>query len=166
MSEFPTGKQRLMTALYIERGDEILLLYRVGSRVVAPSWCGIGGHFEQDEISDARACVLRELEEETQIRRDDLVNLRLNYITLRLKNGEVRHNYYFFASLQDGFEPALTCNEGQLAWMKRADIPALAMPHTAKAVLLHHLQTDPQDMRLFGGIAVKDGVHFTPLDEF
>lgn len=176
------GKLRLMTAMYIERDGKMLLLYRVGSRVVAPSWCGIGGHFEPDEISDARECVLRELEEETQIRREDLVNLRLKYITLRLKNGEVRHNYYFFASLREGVDPSLTCNEGALAWVDEADMDALNMPYTAKAVLLHYLHGGRGDDCLYGGIAKcaspslaaidassgeeKNGVIFTPLEEF
>ena len=31
------GKLRNMTAIYISRGEEMLMLYRVGSRVVAPS---------------------------------------------------------------------------------------------------------------------------------
>ena len=44
------GKLRNMTSVYITRESEgekqMLLLYRIGSRVVAPSWCGIGGHCE------------------------------------------------------------------------------------------------------------------------
>lgn len=65
------GKLRLMTAVYITRGEDMLLLYRVGSRVVAPSWCGVGGHFEKDELGDARACVLRELREEAGLTEND-----------------------------------------------------------------------------------------------
>ena len=57
-------KLRNMTSIYISCGTKILLLYRIGSRVVPPSWCGIGGHFEPDELNDPRTCVLRELEEE------------------------------------------------------------------------------------------------------
>ena len=53
------GKLRPMTAVYVLQGEKILLLYRVGSRVVAPSFCGVGGHFEKEELCDARACVLR-----------------------------------------------------------------------------------------------------------
>lgn len=40
---------------------------RIGSKVVEPSWCGIGGHFEKTELNNARACVLRELYEEMKI---------------------------------------------------------------------------------------------------
>ena len=47
------GRLRNMTAVYITRGEEMLLLYRVGSRVVAPSYCGIGGHFEEAELNAA-----------------------------------------------------------------------------------------------------------------
>ena len=36
-------KLRNMTSIYISCGTKILLLYRIGSRVVPPSWCGIGG---------------------------------------------------------------------------------------------------------------------------
>ena len=55
------GKLRNMTALYLLCGDEILLLYRQGSRVVGDSYVGAaGGHFEPAELNDAGACVLRE----------------------------------------------------------------------------------------------------------
>lgn len=43
---------RNMTSIYITREDRMLLLYRIGSRVVAPSWCGIGGHFEEAELNN------------------------------------------------------------------------------------------------------------------
>ena len=44
-------KLRNMTSIYILREDCLLLLYRVGSRVVEPSWCGVGGHFEPEELN-------------------------------------------------------------------------------------------------------------------
>lgn len=59
------GKLRNMTAIYLFRGDKVLLLYRQGGRVVNDVWTGsAGGHFEKEELNDARACVLRELQEE------------------------------------------------------------------------------------------------------
>lgn len=160
------GKMRLLTALYIERDGQVLLLYRVGSRVVSPSWCGIGGHVEPDEIGDAQACVLRELEEETCIRREMLEGIRLRYITLRLKKGEILHNYYFFATLRDDVEVEMACNEGSLAWTDEAQVLELDMPYTAKAVLTHYYAGERDDERVYGGIATPSGVSFTPLEEF
>lgn len=91
------GKLRNMTSIYLSCNNKMLLLYRIGSRVVAPSWCGIGGHFEDFELNDARACVLRELDEEMNISETDLENISLRYVTLRLRKGEIFQNYYFFA---------------------------------------------------------------------
>ena len=98
-------KLRNMTAVYLFREGKLLMLYRVGSRVVAPSWCGVGGHFEQAELNDPRACALRELREETGLTEESLEELRLRYITLRMKNGEIRQNYYFFAGASMGASP-------------------------------------------------------------
>ena len=51
---------------YLSKSNKMLLLYRQGSSVVNNLWIGsAGGHFEKDELNDAGACVLRELEEET-----------------------------------------------------------------------------------------------------
>lgn len=62
---------RNMTSIYIMSNNKMLLLYRVGSRVGGPSWRGIGGHFEKDELNNPKACVLRELFEEAGITEND-----------------------------------------------------------------------------------------------
>ena len=78
------GKLRSMTSLYITKGNKMLLLYRQGSRVVNDVWVGsAGGHFEEYELNDARACVLRELWEELGITDKEIENLKLRYVTLR-----------------------------------------------------------------------------------
>ena len=64
------GKLRNMTAIYILCGSKILLLYRQGGKVVNNVWvASAGGHFEENELNDARHCVLRELEEEQVLKR-------------------------------------------------------------------------------------------------
>lgn len=105
---------RNLAGIYITCEDKMLLLYRIGSRVVQPSWCNIGGHFEEFELNDARACVLRELFEETGITESDIANLKFKYVTLRNKNNEIRQNYYFFADLEDKDFKLQYCNEGKL----------------------------------------------------
>ncbi len=56
------GKLRNMTSVYITKAGKMLLLFRQGSRVVNDVWTGsAGGHFEECELNDARACVLREM---------------------------------------------------------------------------------------------------------
>lgn len=59
------GKLRNMTAIYLMKGDKILLLYRQGGSVVNNVWIGsAGGHFEKEELNDAESCILREMKEE------------------------------------------------------------------------------------------------------
>lgn len=160
------GKLRNMTSIYISQNNKMLLLYRIGSRVVEPSWCGIGGHFEKDELNDARACVLRELYEELNVPLQNLENLQLRYIILRLKNGEIRQNYYFFADLKQGAEIELLCDEGKPEWVAYDEVPAKEMPFTAKAVLKHYLEKGINTACVYGGSATEKGVCFTELEEF
>ena len=159
------GKLRNMTSLYLTKGDSVLCLYRIGSRVANKMYIGsAGGHFEQEELNDARKCVLREAYEELGIREEDLEGLKLRYITLRLKNGEVRQNYYFFARLREN--RPLQSTEGQLHWVKFEDIPALKMPSSAKHMILHYLKQGRFDEQLYAGVSESWGASFAPLTEF
>ena len=160
------GKLRPMTAVYITNGEKILLLYRVGSRVVAPSFCGVGGHFEQNELCDARACVLREMREEIGLGEDDLSGMNMRYVTLRLKNGEIRENYYFFAELRPGVEIKPDCGEGRLEWADMNSVLERKMPHTAWHMLAHYLREGRYTNLLYGGVTTEDSVVFTPMQEF
>ena len=162
----PDTKLRNMTAIYITRGDEMLMLYRVGSRVVDPSWCGIGGHFEELELNDPYACILRELEEETPIRSDMLEDIRFKYVTLRLKKGEIRQNYYYFANLKAGTDLDLESNEGKLCWVPLSKVMEKEMPLTAKFMLDHYLKVGRFDDCLYSGVTREMDMVFTKLTEF
>lgn len=157
---------RNMTSIYILHENKILMLYRIGSKVVQPSWCGIGGHFEKEELNNPRACVLRELFEESGIREDDICNVNLRYITLRLKNNEIRQNYYYFTNLHNAQIDISRCDEGRLEWVDINEILDLETPFTAKECLKHYLLAGKYDNKLYAGMATDSGVNFTELKEF
>lgn len=157
---------RPMTAIYLTRGDQILLLYRIGSRVVGNSYTGAaGGHIEAAEYCDPKECVLRELQEETGLTADALDGLSLRYITMRNKNGEIRQNYYYFAELRDGFA-VNDSNEGRLEWRGLDDLADLPMPVTARHVVDHYLQIGRYTDVLYGGITTADGPVFAEMKDF
>ncbi|OPJ56638.1 NUDIX domain-containing protein [Clostridium oryzae] len=160
------GKLRNMASLYLSYGEKILFLYRIGSRVVNNSYVGsAGGHFEQEELNDAKSCVLRELNEETGLSKEDIKDLALRYVTLRLKDNEIRQNYYFFADLID-IDKEISSNEGRLEWVDCKNVSSLDMPFTAKYVIEHFLKVGRNTACLYSGIATVDGVDFIEMKNF
>lgn len=159
-------KLRPMTAIYFTRGDKILLLYRIGSRIVGNSYTGsAGGHIEAEEYRDPRACMLRELQEETGITADAMKGLALRYITMRRKNGEIRQNYYYFAELKDGVS-VNDSNEGRLEWHDMDALGDLPMPITARHVVDHYLTVGRFTDALYGGLTTAEGPVFAELNDF
>lgn len=160
------GKLRNMTSLYLTKENNVLLLYRVGSRVVNNKYIATaGGHFENIELNNAKACVLRELYEETRLEERDINNLSLRYITLRLKNNEIRQNYFFFAEINDKIKK-IKSNEGLLYQVGFNDVLSLEMPFSAKQVLEHYINVGKDTDYLYCGTAARDGVIFSIMEEF
>lgn len=162
------GKLRNMTGLYLRRGNKLLLLYRIGSKVISDSYASsAGGHFEEKELNDAKACVLRELCEETGLTEREIDKLSLRYITLRLKNNEIRQNYYFFADMKDSGDD-LTSNEGTLRWFEMDELSEAMpiMPFSAYYVVNHYIEIGKDTDTLYAGIATEAGVSFTEMKEF
>jgi 8-oxo-dGTP diphosphatase len=159
------GKLRNMTSVYLTGEKGILCLYRIGSRVVCDRYIGsAGGHFEQSELNDARACALREMQEELGLSESDVEELKLRYITLRKMNGEIRQNYYFFGKLKADRE--LQSTEGTLRWVRDEEFEDLKMPVSAKHMILHYLKEGRNTNLLYAGITEETGTTFVPMVEF
>ena len=159
------GRLRNMTSLYLVNDENMLLLYRQGGRVVNNVWTGsAGGHFEESELNDSRACVLREMQEELGITEDDIEGLSLRYVTLRRTEKEVRQNYYFFARLKQNLE--LVSNEGTLKWFPIKALHELEMPYTAKYVIEHYLEKGKYTTEMYVGVADGDKVQFIQFPVF
>ncbi len=159
-------KLRNMTSIYITKEDEMLLLFRQGGRVVSDTWVGAaGGHFEENELNDPKACVLRELKEELGISENDIRNLLLRYVTLRRIKGEIRQNYYFFAELDNEADDNIVSTEGIIRWFTLSELSALEMPYTAKFVIEHYLKMGRKTNDMYVGVADGKRVNFTKLSE-
>lgn len=159
------GKLRNMTSVYLTGEQGILCLYRIGSRVANNKYVGsAGGHFEPEELNDAYRCVLREMREELGLTEADVSSLKLRYITYRLKDGEIRQNYYFFGELESNRE--LHSTEGILQWIPYDGFEDLHMPVSAKHMILHYLKVGRFDDCLYAGITEKDGTRFIPMEDF
>lgn len=158
------GKLRNMTSVYLSKSGKMLLLYRQGGKVVNHVWVGsAGGHFEEFELNDPRACVMRELREELGLEEDNIANLSLRYVTLRRIEGEIRQNYYYFAELRDETNEHLVSNEGVSRWFSYSELLTLEMPFTAKFVMEHYLKTGCRTDAVYAGVADGEKVVFMEM---
>lgn len=153
-----------MTSVFLIRGEQVLLLFRRGSRAVPDSWVGLGGHLEPEEATDPAAGALRELAEEVGITPSELSDLALRYVALRDSGTELRQTYYFTATLADGAELS-ACDEGQVRWFGIDAVPDdLEMPPTAQVALRHWLRVGRYDAKLRFVLIDSSGalLHVTP----
>lgn len=153
-----------MATVYIKKDSKMLLLDRIGSRVVKRSWCGVGGHFEPNEVNDAKAAVLREMNEEIGLTEKDLYNLDLRYIALRLVKDELRINYYFFADLKNNAQINYNCNEGKLEWVSFDELNNRKMPYTAQKVIEHYLKTGIKTTAFYSVTVDDNNVNIFPME--
>lgn len=114
------------TLCYIEKDDSYLMLHRTAKKkdVNKDKWIGVGGHFETHESPEE--CLLREVREETGL---TLLHWRFRgIITFSYAASEdaEKMTEYMCLYTADEWEGEMTsCDEGELLWVKKADIERL-----------------------------------------
>lgn len=112
---------KMTTLCYIENNDCYLMLHRTKKKkdVNKDKWIGVGGHAEGNETP--QECLLREVKEETGLL---LTSYKFcGLITFISDEYEAEMMCLFTA---DGYTGELiTCDEGELEWVKKSDVPQL-----------------------------------------
>ena len=111
----------LSTLSYMERDGKYLMLHRTVKKndVNKDKWIGVGGHFEQDESPEE--CLLREVKEETGY---TLTSWRFRGLVTFVSGDGVTE--YMCLYTADGFTgDPVSCDEGELAWVKKDQIEDL-----------------------------------------
>ena len=108
---------------YLERGGQYLMLHRVKKQHDEnhDKWIGVGGKFEDGESPED--CALRETREET-----GLTLTRWRYrglVTFVSDRYETEYMHLFTATGWTGTPHP--CDEGELAWIKKAELRGLPM---------------------------------------
>ncbi len=111
------------TLCYLERGDEYLMLHRVKKDhdVNQGKWIGVGGKFQDRESPED--CVLRECFEETGLTLTDYRYRGL--VTFVSDQAPTEYMHLFTASAWTGTPHP--CDEGELQWIKKADLLSLPL---------------------------------------
>ena len=111
------------TLCYLERGEEYLMLHRTKKETDLnhDKWIGVGGKFQDKESPED--CLLRETWEETGL---TLTSYRYRGLVTFISNLWPTEYMHLFTA--DGWtgEPH-PCDEGELAWIKKADLLSLPL---------------------------------------
>lgn len=152
------GNTKVMLSVLIFHEDKILLNC-IGNRVTAPSWAAVGKRFEQEALDGAKKSMIKDL----GIMASDFLTMELRYATMRYKDGEIRQNYFYFATTNYdmGIGPI-----GNMKWIPVAQLPEMELPKNLESVLKHYLAVGQKDHKVYGGIMKEKGFAITELEEF
>ena len=111
------------TLCYLEQGDAYLMLHRVKKKhdMNHDKWIGVGGKFQEGESPED--CVLRETWEETGL---TLTEYRYRgLVTFVSDQYPTEYMHLFTAAAWTGTPHP--CNEGELAWIRKAELLSLPL---------------------------------------
>lgn len=125
----------IRTVVVLIHADRVLLLRRASWKKLFPNrWTGLGGKVEPEELGDPLASAQRELFEETDLRPDELRDLRIQRALLMEKPDEgLLCLLYITGRTISARVPS--CNDGSLAWVEPAALPDLDLIENTAAVL-------------------------------
>ena len=135
-------------------GENVLLLHRSAEKKLLPNLVtGIGGRveLEKDEGQDIVASVLRELEEETSIVRDDVKNVKTRLVNIVVEQELTKVLYWLTGTLNKELED-FHSTEGELMWYSKNALPLAAMTSAAKESIPFILGLDEDDDKVYGGV--------------
>lgn len=112
---------KMTTLCYIENNDCYLMLHRTKKKkdVNKDKWIGVGGHAEGNETP--QECLLREVKEETGLL---LTSYKFRGLITFISDEYEAEMMCLFTA--DGYTGEfITCDEGELEWVKKSDVPQL-----------------------------------------
>ena len=112
---------KMTTLCYIENNDCYLMLHRTKKKkdVNKDKWIGVGGYAEGNETP--QECLLREVKEETGLL---LTSYKFRGLITFISDEYEAEMMCLFTA--DGYTGELiTCDEGELEWVKKSDVPQL-----------------------------------------
>ena len=130
----------ITTLCYIEQDGKYLMLHRTKKKqdINGGKWIGVGGHLEEGESPED--CLVREVREETGL---TLASYTFRGLITFISDRQETELMCLFTA--DGFEgePG-ACNEGELAWIPKTEVPALPTWEGDAVFLEILLRDDPR----------------------
>ena len=109
------------TLCYIENNGQYLMLHRTKkpNDINEGKWIGVGGHVESDESPEE--CLVREVREETGL---TLTSYKFRGL-VTFVNSECESELMCVFTADGYTGELITCNEGELRWVDKTQVPDL-----------------------------------------
>ncbi|WP_211748657.1 NUDIX domain-containing protein [Paenibacillus sp. Marseille-Q4541] len=144
---------RQMATAFLFFNEDILMMKKSSSRITdVEFWSGLGGHMEPEELNFPKKACMREIYEESGFEENDLENLDLKYILMRVKEDEIRQQFVYFGKLKR--TTFVSSDEGELHWISQGMIKNLRLSKVVSFMLEHYFENPNLDHVMIGTITV------------
>lgn len=134
---------RNVVTVFLEHRGKVLLMKRGLHKEIAPgAWSSIAGHIEGEEINNPFGACLREIEEETGLKPEQVLELRLSYVIFNKLKEEIIINHMFFGRVSTS--RVVANDEGELYWVSKEAV-AKRMEISAIRVAIEDYYNSPFD---------------------
>ncbi|QUL55819.1 NUDIX domain-containing protein [Paenibacillus tritici] len=144
-------RQMAVALLFNEQQEILFLQKKTEATFLSGHLVPVGGHLEEQEITDPQKACLREIAEETGLTSHSINDLSLRYIIHRVKeNREIRIQYIFIGRVVVGSR-ILESDEGRLMWVNGSALNQYPVTASTREVIAHYLETGIHNKQLYTG---------------
>ena len=146
--------RNIATAFLINDNDFLLMKRDDKSEIMPGFWGGVGGHLECDEINNPRHACIREIYEETGIKENQIIDLKLKYVIMRRWYDEVVINYTYFGKTTS--RDLVENDEGTLHWVNKESLLSRSFLDATYLNLAHYLEFGHSIINVLVGVVTSD----------
>ncbi|GGH27129.1 hypothetical protein GCM10008013_28420 [Paenibacillus segetis] len=142
-----------MATAFLFNQDKVLMMKKNLSRIFDfEFWSGLGGHLEPEELNEPKGACVREIFEESGIQEEEIEDLKLQYILLRVKNDEIRQQFVYFGKTNRS--DAVASEEGELYWIHKDEILNLHVSRIIRFMIEHYFSNPDKTEVTIGTISI------------
>ncbi|MGG3280158.1 NUDIX domain-containing protein [Paenibacillus solani] len=146
---------RQMSTAFLFNENKVLLMKKDSSRITETEfWTGLGGHLEPDELNFPKRACIREIFEESGIQEEEIEELKLRYILLRIKDEEIRQQFVYFGKTKR--TNYINSEEGELHWIDKDKILELRLSKIVSFMVKHFLENPNKNEIIIGTITINN----------
>ncbi|WP_282935815.1 NUDIX domain-containing protein [Paenibacillus sp. RC67] len=144
-----------MATAFLMHENRLLMMKKSGSKLFSfEFWGGIGGHLEEQELNSPMKASYREIKEETGFAEEEVLNFRLKYILIEMREGEVRQQFVYFGETKH--PDFIVSDEGELFWIPQNELKQLRTSTLIKEMLEHYFLHPEVDHVIMGTFTMNE----------